>query len=90
MTLLEQLRRNAEACAKGINSPAIGSDPAHYLTGMAADRIEQLRDHLSQALRQWRMYAELHDEVDLEHDDSAEALLYRELFSALTVEQGQK
>ena len=46
-------------------------------------KITQLRDHLSQALRQWRMYAEMHDEVDLDHDDTAEAVLYRQLLETL-------
>lgn len=43
MDLAEKLRKNAEACARGINAPAIGSDPKHYLTGMAADEIDNLR-----------------------------------------------
>lgn len=42
---------------------------------------ERLRDDLRQALRQWRMHAEMYEQNDLEHDDSAEALLYRQILA---------
>ena len=42
--------------------------------------IARHKDDLSQALRQWRMYAEM-DEVDLEHDNTEEARLYRALIA---------
>lgn len=47
------------------------------------DDCAKLRDNLSQALRQWRMYAELDEDRDLEKEASTEAELYRELAAAL-------
>ncbi len=37
--------------ARGINPPAIGSDPKHYLVGQAADEIERLHSALGDARR---------------------------------------
>lgn len=49
--LIENLRRNAESMARGINPPASGSDPMHYLDGMAAARIEALEGALRDLVR---------------------------------------
>lgn len=57
--------------------------PFHCRCQEAADKIELLRNRLSQALRQWRMYAEMNEDRDLAKDDDVEARLYRELASAL-------
>lgn len=46
-------------------------------------RIAVLRDDLSQSLRQWRMYAEQQDSMDLDHDNSTEAMLYRQILARL-------
>lgn len=50
----------------------------------AQEESARLRDHLSQALRQWRMYAEMQDERDLSKDPDVEAKLYRELLAAIS------
>lgn len=49
--LVENLRRNAESMARSINPPASGSDPMHYLDGMAAARIEALETALQDLVR---------------------------------------
>lgn len=44
---------------------------------MANAEADRLRDNLSQALRQWRMYAEQEPDRDLSKEESTEASLYR-------------
>lgn len=77
---IERLRRRLGPL--GLVVVEIG-EAGHYVNERVAAEIGRLRDDLSQALRQWRMYAESHEEVDLEHDDNAEALLYRRLLGSL-------
>jgi phage shock protein A len=43
---------------------------------------ETLRRCLGKALRKWMEYAALVAEVDLEHDDTADALLFRSLLAS--------
>ena len=42
-----------------------------------------LRDHLRRALNEWRLYAEITGDRDLDHEDSAEALAYRAALETL-------
>jgi len=49
----------------------------------SASDAELVREALRQALRQWRMYAELEEGRELDHEDSPEALLYRSCLSRL-------
>jgi hypothetical protein len=43
----------------------------------ALEKFTALEDHLRQALRQWKMYAEMQEERDLLTESSAEAEMYR-------------
>lgn len=52
------------------------------------EQCVKLRDHLSQALRQWQMYAELERDRDLKSEQSHEGELFRELLAALTAPPG--
>lgn len=47
-----------------------------------------LRDNLSQALRQWRLYAELSEDRDLDAEESSEGELYRNLKRSLDAASG--
>lgn len=48
----------------------------------ALTSVDKLYDCLGQALRQWKMYAELQENRNLDTEDSPEGVLYRELLTA--------
>jgi hypothetical protein len=84
--LPDALRRHADLIGK--------SDDPDTATALrwAADEIDSLRDALKQALRQWKMYAEMvedgyFDSFDLGKEKSPEADLYRTVY-ALAYESG--
>lgn len=52
------------------------------------DEIATLRGKLSQALRQWKMYAEHEQDRDLEKDSDPEAILYRAIASPAHPDNG--
>ena len=58
------------------------------MTGPAMTDVERMRDALSQALRQWRMYAGLEELRDLSTEDSNEGRIYRDCRAALSASQG--
>lgn len=62
--------------------PPKGIALAHENASLKA-RIEELEKHLGQALRQWRFYAEEHEERNLSDEKSLEGDFYRSARAAL-------
>lgn len=70
----------ADKCRRcgGPKSYCAADDCPQLLAADAPANIEELREALSHALRQWKMYAEMEPDRDLRTEASTEAQMYRE------------
>ena len=58
-------------------------DPRPGING----ELERVHSCLSQACRQWRMYADMQEDRDLATEESVEGVLYRKCVAAIGVGQ---
>lgn len=87
----EEGLKKADKILAALGTPAASDDVKDLAIATARERIaeleeqvESLRGHLDQALRQWKMYAEMTEDRSLPDEKSLEGAIYRDASAAIS------